>query len=370
MKSSLCIAALVVTSSVACALAESDDSSSEVLGEMVSSPIVGGTSAASYSEAALVNMNGSICSGAVIAPKVVLTAGHCVDGLASWSIVAPYANPRQTAKGVSTWTEYTQTGQFVNANKVDVAVIVLDRAINLTTYPKLAQSPVASGTKVVNVGRIDDGSASYSNLFVGKQVTVKPGSGWGFPKSYITEEIIQSGDSGGPVYLADGAAQRTIVAVNSGGGGGTQVLARVDLVYAKIAEIIAQTSPTSTPTPPPTTTPPEPTTCSGTKEAEPNDASSTPNALSGTACGELATGADVDWYTWSVASAGVAYEVALSASGDADVLMWKQSGTSWSQIKNTTPTSIAATSSAAGKYLVAVRSAGSSAQSYSLSLAK
>jgi hypothetical protein len=194
---------------------------------------------------------------------------------------------------------------------------------------------------------------------------VKPGTNWGFPKSYITEEVIQSGDSGGPVYLADAATPRTIVAVNSGGGGGTQVLARVDLVYAKIQEIIAQTSPTGTPAPAPA-----PTACAGTKEAEPNDTSSTPNALDGTVCGGLATGADVDWYTWSVASAGVAYDVALGASGDADVLMWKQSGTSWSQIKNTSPTSIAATSSSAGRYLVAVRSAAGAAQTYSLKLTR
>jgi hypothetical protein len=368
MKSSLCVAALVMTSSVACALDQRDDPSSEVLGEMVSSPIVGGTTASAYSEAALVNMNGSICSGSVIAPKVVLTAGHCVDGLSSWSIVAPYANPKQTAKGVATWTEYTQTGEYVNPNKVDVAVIVLDKAINLATYPKLAQAGLASGTKVINVGRIDDGSASFSNLFFGKQVSVKPGASWGFPKSYITDEIIQSGDSGGPVYLADGAAQRTIVAVNSGGGGGTQVLARVDLVYAKIQEIIAQNSPSATPSP--SAPPPQPATCSGTKEAEPNDDSNSPNALAATSCGELATGADVDWYTWTIGAGGVAYEVALTASGDADVLMWKQNGTSWSQIKNTTATSIAATSSSAGKYLVAVRSQAGTAQSYSLTLTR
>lgn len=375
MKSSLCIAALVVTSSVACALDQSDDSSSEVLGEMVSSPIVGGTTASAYSEAALVNMNGSICSGSVIAPKVVLTAGHCVVGPTSFNVVAPYASPRQTAKGVSTWTEYTQTGEYVNPNKVDVAVIVLDRAINLTTYPKLAQSAVASGTKVVNVGRIDDGVASSTSLFFGKQVAIKPGSQWGFPKSYVTEEIIQSGDSGGPVYLADNATPRTIVAVNSGGGGGTQVLARVDLVYAKIQEIIAQTSPATTPTPAPTPAPtptptPAPSSCSGTPESEPNDDSNSPDPLAGTACGALASGGDVDWYSWNVSSAGVAYQLALTATGDADVLMWKSTGTSWSRVQNTSPTTIAATSSSAGKYLVAVRSAGSAAQTYSLKLTR
>jgi hypothetical protein len=49
--------------------------------------------------------------------------------------------------------------------------------------------------------------------------------------------------------------------------------------------------------------------------------------------------------------------------------MWKQNGTSWSRIENTTSTSIAATSSA-GKYLVAIRSQGNAAQTYSLKLTR
>jgi hypothetical protein len=50
--------------------------------------------------------------------------------------------------------------------------------------------------------------------------------------------------------------------------------------------------------------------------------------------------------------------------------MWKQNGTSWSRIENTTSTSIAATSSSAGKYLVAIRSQGNAAQTYSLKLTR
>ncbi len=355
---------LVVSSTAACALEGEGASTSETLGEVVSQPIVGGTPATTYAEAALINAPGFICSGSVIAPKVVLTAGHCVTDASSFTVVAPFAN-RQTARGVSKWTEYTQTGQYVNPNESDVAVIVLDRAIQLATYPKLAQSASPAGTKVVNVGRIDDGVASSSALFFGKEVTLRNGSPYGFPLSYVTEEVIQSGDSGGPVYLAGNASPRTIVAVNSGGGGGTQVLARVDLVYAKIQEIIAQSGGT-TATPAPTPTP----ACSGAAESEPNDASNQANSLAGTVCGALATGGDVDWYTWSATAAGTAYELTLAATGDADVLMWKRSGSGWSRVQNASPTRIAATSSSAGQYVVAVRSSGGAAQSYSLKLTR
>src|SRR5439155_16322010 len=60
-------------------------------------PIVGGSAASAYPEAALIDMYQSgqlyaACSGSVIAPKVVLTAGHCVDGTDSWKVRAPFAN--------------------------------------------------------------------------------------------------------------------------------------------------------------------------------------------------------------------------------------------------------------------------------------
>jgi hypothetical protein len=84
----------------------------------------------------------------------------------------------------------------------------------------------------------------------------------------------------------------------------------------------------------------------------------------------LSSGSDVDWYGWSVGGAGVAYSVDLTTSGDADVLMWKWTGSAWSKIANTSPKKIAATSSGAGDYVVAVRSAANAAQSYSIKLTK
>jgi hypothetical protein len=355
----------------------------EVLGEKVAQPIVNGAPANAYTEAALINTDTFICSGAVIAPRIVLTAGHCVVDAASWTVVAPYAS-KQSATGTHSWTDYVATGESVNPNTLDVAVIILDEAITLSSYPKLASAASAAGTQAINVGRIRDGQASFSALFFGSAVTLQSGSSYGFPKAYISSEIIESGDSGGPVYASSGTS-RTIAAVNSGAGGGTQVLARVDLAYAKIQQLIAanggsggsgsggnssggSSAPPPPATPPPATPPPAPACAGGTPEVEPNDTSNQPNALAGTRCGSLSSGSDLDWYSWSVPKTGVAYDVALTGSGDADVLMWKWNGSSWNPISNTSPTEIAATSSGAGNYLVAVR--GSSAQSYTLKLTK
>jgi hypothetical protein len=367
------LAFAIAASAIACALPEREAATQEqeVLGERVAQPIVNGSPAGTYTEAALVNGPGFICSGAVIAPKIVLTAGHCVLDVATFTVVAPYAG-NQSAKGSRYWTDYIEeSSDLVNPSTLDVAVIILDKAITLSTYPTLSSAPLPAGSKLVNVGRIQNGQASYSGLFFGAQVTIKSG-GWGYPKSYVTEEIIQSGDSGGPVYAGSGAG-RAIAAVNSGGGGGTQVLARVDLAYAKIQQLIAAnggsgTSATPAPSPSPTPAPAPAPTCAGTAESEPNDTSNAPDALSGASCGALASSSDVDWYTWSVDGAGIAYDVSLDATSDAQIKMWKWSGSAWSEITGASPTKIAATSSAAGKYVVAVH--GGAPQSYRLKLTK
>jgi hypothetical protein len=371
VKSAVAITAITLSTGLfACAAPEDDWASQqeqEATGEKVAQPIVNGTSASAFTEAALVNGPGFICSGAVIAPRVVLTAGHCVTGASSWTVKAPYA-ANQSARGSSSWTGYVSTGDFVNPDTLDVAVIILDTPITMATYPTLASAAVPSGTKAVNVGRIRNGTASNTGLFVGTPVSLSPGASQGFPLAYASAEIIESGDSGGPVYVGSGAT-RTLVAVNSGGGGG-QILARVDLAYTKIQQLIAANGGSGGTPPPPPPPPPPPTGCTGTAESEPNNTSNQPDALSGTRCGSLSSGSDIDWYSWSVASAGVAYDVSLTTSGDADILMWKNQGSGWVQMTNVSKTRFAATSSAGGNYLIAVRSAGANAQSYGLKLTK
>jgi hypothetical protein len=203
--------------------------------------IVGGTAATGYPEAALVNMfqNGAqvaICSGAVIAPQVVLTAGHCVVGLNGWSVKTPYAGGQSAvASGAATY-DYNSTAEYVDATKHDVALVFLKTPIKLSSYPTVAKAKSANGTKIVNLGRIKDGVASYSNLYVSPVITVNDAASYGFPYDYIATEKIESGDSGGPDIIA---GTHTILAVNSGGGGGTEVLARVDLVYDWIQQQIA-----------------------------------------------------------------------------------------------------------------------------------
>ncbi len=202
--------------------------------------IIGGQSASAYPESVLIDMaqNGqlvSICSGAVIRPRVVLTAGHCVHGFDGFLVEAPFVGvtAQATAAAVFDWNN---DGEFVDPNQHDVALILLDRDVPLQTYPTFATQRLSWGSQVKNIGRIDDGEASWSSLFIGAAVTVNDGAQRGFPYAYVSSEKIQSGDSGGPVVQS---GTHHIVAVNSGSGGGTQVLARVDLVAPWIQQQVA-----------------------------------------------------------------------------------------------------------------------------------
>lgn len=200
-------------------------------------PIVGGVPASELAEAALIDTDSFLCSGAVIAPRVVLTAGHCIPDATSWTVTVPFAN-NQRATAHAFWTEYVDGGDYVNPDTVDVALLILDTPINLASYPRLAKSAVPNGTSAINVGRIRNGSTSSSALFKGTSVHLERGDTDGFPYAYEAKDVIEEGDSGGPVYVGTGSS-RMIVAVNSGGGGGSDILARVDAVYQKIQAVIA-----------------------------------------------------------------------------------------------------------------------------------
>src|SRR5262249_39331578 len=138
------------------------------------SPIKWGTKATNYPETVLIEMgNGPqatyACSGTLIGPRVVLTAGHCVGSFKNWWVTLPFAgNQKTTGKGRV--FDYNSQSESVNQNAHDVGLIVLDSPLSVGSYPTIATSHVPDGTKAQNIGRINNGSFSTSALFVGPPV--------------------------------------------------------------------------------------------------------------------------------------------------------------------------------------------------------
>jgi secreted trypsin-like serine protease len=198
--------------------------------------------ATAYPEAALVDalvdgQVGAYCSGALVAPSVVLTAGHCVkgeDGLVpdAWRVTLPYAGGVAVeATGAETY-DWETTHGTVDPHRHDVGLVYLAHPVALPAgrCPRLASSAVDDATEVVHVGRLRAGRLSTSSLFVGEPVPVTGGAAAGFPLDYSARAVIAQGDSGGPA-IVPGSVPHSIVAVASGAlAGHNEVLARVDLL--------------------------------------------------------------------------------------------------------------------------------------------
>ena len=202
----VCAAAL----SVPCASCGAGDGETTASG---AAAIVGGMPATAFPEAVVVTASGFVpCSGVVLAPYVVLTAGHCRSPGKKYAVLAPNAPGAQgqQASGSNDWTTYDGDP----ATSSDTLLIFLDSPIRLATYPVLAPETVAANTAVVDVGRTLNGTLTM-NDYVSPTVTILgPGTPLGFPYNYeATPDISQDGDSGGPIELVSSLASPPHVVV-------------------------------------------------------------------------------------------------------------------------------------------------------------
>jgi hypothetical protein len=90
-------------------------------------------------------------SGILIAPKTVLTAAHLVAGKGKWTVTS--ADGKTKVNGIRgqtfDWRKYDSN--LAHPRKHDVAVIFLDRPIQLASYPKIATTALPNGEQVMRV---------------------------------------------------------------------------------------------------------------------------------------------------------------------------------------------------------------------------
>lgn len=214
--------------------------------EQSQEPIRNGVVANDYPSACLVDIyedaafktRKSLCSGALIAPAVVLTAGHCVAEGRGFQVECPFLGQGSRGSGEVIPTYRSGPNGALDPDSDDIGVVYLRTRIIAPSYPPLRRLAAPAGSKAVNVGRILNGVASMTTLYRGASVTLQDGHAVKFPRDYATEDLIQPGDSGGPAYLTSSGE---LVAVSSGVNPQSHyaVLARVDLNYAWIVSRVA-----------------------------------------------------------------------------------------------------------------------------------
>jgi len=228
-----------------CAATGGGGGSGDSSGGRKGAPIVNGQETSDYPEAGVLLMQGqAFCTGTLVAPRSVLTAGHCVDGQDASQFtfgIGASQDQLDTELSVVGAVQHPQFDmqQLVN----DVAVVTLGEDAPIAPMPmnpSMDQSWIGKPVTLVGYG-VDDGP-SQSNAGIKRMVTVTIDQVDPTTLHYTTQQgqTACNGDSGGPAFSDEGG-QLVVAGITSYGDQNCQqygVYTRVDAYLDFINEQI------------------------------------------------------------------------------------------------------------------------------------
>jgi secreted trypsin-like serine protease len=196
--------------------------------------VVGGTPAAQGEFPWMVRLSMG-CGGAMYTQRLVLTAGHCVDGTgADTSITATLgvADLQDPARVTVRSDHVHRSPGYDNPSGDDWALIRLERAVDVPTLPVATTGDFDSGTFTVAGWGADREGGAQQRYLLKADVPFIDDTRCGSAYSELVpdEEICAGdwdaggidtcqGDSGGPMFRRDGAGEWVQVGITSWGYG-------------------------------------------------------------------------------------------------------------------------------------------------------
>jgi V8-like Glu-specific endopeptidase len=199
-------------------------------------------SAVSYAEAVVIEPNDAYaetCTGVVIAPRVVLTAAHCVVFVAarSWRVTAPFAtggpetHTARDGEPMDAAFRNVSSADYALHALRDVGVLYVDVPFANLKLPTLAPRTYAvdKGSPPIYVAAVGRAVGGGAGVALTSPALLNAASGAGDWSSieYETIRLTAAGESGGPLF-SEGTHQLVAVHAHVGASGKTDAWARLD----------------------------------------------------------------------------------------------------------------------------------------------